>query len=148
MTNGPNAGIAWLEDSERKQIPIAGLCSIGRSASNQLPLASQMVSRRHAIIQVQRDLEFWLVDFGSSNGTYVNHQRITRPTRLRDQDRLKIGPFEFVFRFPQEQHGATQDTLLKERTVADIRNQNCWLLIADIIDSTKQIGRASCRERV
>src|SRR5438270_10928691 len=100
MMNSTNAGTAWLEDGERKQIPIVGFCSIGRSASNQLALSSQMVSRRHAIIQVQRDLEFWLVDFGSSNGTYVTHQRITHPTRLPDQDRLKIGPFESTYRFP------------------------------------------------
>ena len=146
MTNSTNAGPAWLEDAERKQIPILGFCSIGRSASNQLPLPSQMVSRRHAIIQVQRDLEFWLVDFGSSNGTYVNHQRITRPTRLRDQDRLKIGPFEFVFRFPQGEHGSMLDTLSKERTVADIRHSNCWLMIADIVDSTKMVKEVALEE--
>ncbi len=98
-----------------------------------------MVSRRHAIIQVQRDREFWLVDFGSANGTYVNRQRITRPTRLRDQDRLKIGPFEFVFRLAQGDNQSLAETALKEKTVADIRNQNCWLLVADIVGSTKLV---------
>lgn len=37
--------------------------------------------------------EYWLVDLGSRNGTYVNERRVSRPTPLRDGDRIQIGPF-------------------------------------------------------
>src|SRR3974390_3551901 len=100
MTTVP-APAAWLEDADHKRIPIQGCCPIGRSPSNQVVLPSDKISRRHAVIQVQNELEYWLVDFGSRNGTYLNGQRILRPTRLRHGDRLATGPFEFVFRLSE-----------------------------------------------
>jgi adenylate cyclase len=139
-------GSAWLEDANHKQIPILAFCSIGRSASNQLALASEMVSRRHALIQVQHGQEYWLVDFGSANGTYLNRQRITRPTRLHHGDRLKIGPFEFVFHLPAEENRPLADTVIKDRTVADIRHAKCWLLVADIVDSTVLVKQVTLEE--
>jgi ABC transport system ATP-binding/permease protein len=38
-----------------------------------------------------------LADLGSSNGTYVNGQRLTRPTTLKPGDRIDIGPFSLRF---------------------------------------------------
>ena len=38
-----------------------------------------------------------LADLGSSNGTFVNGQRLTRPTDLRPGDRIDIGPFSLQF---------------------------------------------------
>jgi class 3 adenylate cyclase len=146
MTTAPEDGNAWLEDSSRRQIPILGFCSIGRAASNQVVLPSEMVSRRHALIQEQHGQEFWLVDFGSSNGTYLNHQRITKPTRLHPGDQLKIGPFEFVFHLLKEEHRPPSTTILKDRTRADIRNAKCWLLVADIIGSTRLVKLVTLEE--
>jgi len=137
MTNHPTEGPAWLEDTNHQRIAIRGLCSIGRSASNQVALPSDKVSRRHAIIQVQRENEFWLVDFGSRNGTYLNGRRIIQPTRLHPEDRVTIGPFEFVFRLPQPEGGTGHGTVVTDTTVADIRFATCWLLVADIVDSTR-----------
>jgi FHA domain-containing protein len=53
---------AWLEDADHKRIPIRGCCSIGRSPSNQVVLQNDEISRRHAVIQVQSELEYWLHD--------------------------------------------------------------------------------------
>ena len=71
MIDGPESWPAWLEDGEGKRTPIRGSCSLGRSESNQITLRDDTVSRRHAVIQPQGEHEYWLVDFGSSNGTYV-----------------------------------------------------------------------------
>jgi pSer/pThr/pTyr-binding forkhead associated (FHA) protein len=38
-----------------------------------------------------------LADLGSSNGTYVNGQRLARPTTLKPGDRIDIGPFSLRF---------------------------------------------------
>ncbi len=38
-----------------------------------------------------------LADLGSSNGTYVNGQRLSRPTTLKPGDRIDIGPFSLRF---------------------------------------------------
>ncbi len=51
------------------------------------------VSRRHAAIRAadENHLDVW--DLGSSNGTFLNGQRLNahRPYRLRDGDRLRLG---------------------------------------------------------
>jgi pSer/pThr/pTyr-binding forkhead associated (FHA) protein len=137
MTDLPSDSPAWLEGSDGDRRPIRGACSIGRSASNQVALTSDKVSRRHALIQVQREKEFWLVDFGSRNGTYLNGQRIVQPSRLQPQDRIKIGPFEFVFHLPQAEQLSSPGTVIGDKTVSDIRQKKCWLLVADLIDSTR-----------
>ena len=38
-----------------------------------------------------------IADLGSSNGTYVNGMRLSRPTALNSGDRIDIGPFSLQF---------------------------------------------------
>ncbi len=139
MTNAPDEGFAWLQEQGGHRIPIRGSCSIGRAASNEVPLASDKVSRRHALIQVQGESEFWLVDFGSRNGTYLNARRITDPKRLQHGDRITIGSFEFVFLLSEPRQRGLAEATVTERTVDYIRETKCWLLVADIIGSTRLV---------
>src|SRR5438876_6083539 len=92
---------AWVEAS-RGEFPVHGGGSIGRSPKNSIVLDSPKVSRRHAIINVQNGGEFWLIDLGSSNGTFVNKRRIHQPLRLSDYDQIVIGDSIFTFRQPEE----------------------------------------------
>src|SRR5437870_2956772 len=87
---------AWLETGSNK-LPIHGGCSIGRSRRNAVFVDSPKVSRRHAIINVQNVGEFWLIDLGSSNGTFLNKRRIHQPVRLSDYDEFLIGDSVFTF---------------------------------------------------
>ncbi len=70
------------------------LYAIGRSADTDVQIERDSVSRRHAqIIRVQRG---WRIeDLGSTNGVYVNDQRLDERTgrahTLRDGDIVKIG---------------------------------------------------------
>ena len=139
MTNGPSDAPAWLEDGSGGRVLLKGSCSLGRSDANQVAIADDRVSRRHALIQVQGEYEFWLVDFGSRNGTYLNNQRIVRPTRLRHGDRIKVGHAEFAFHQPQSMQRDSSKTVLADRTASDIRSAKCWLLVADIIGSTRLV---------
>jgi len=120
---------AWLEGTGEK-IAILGDCSIGRTPKNTIVLDSQKVSRRHAIINVQNIGEFWLIDLGSSNGTFLNGRRLHQPVRLSDQDQLAIGDQVFIFHQPEE---VTEEyRTFAERTIREIANVPCWLLVADI----------------
>src|SRR5436190_16005532 len=126
---------AWLEATDGKRLPIQGNLSIGRSPKNSLLLDSQKISRRHAIINVQNVGEFWLIDLGSSNGTFLNKRRVHQPVRLSDLDQIIIGDYVFTFRQPIEVSGEYQTTVI-ERTIREIENVPCWLLVADIEDFT------------
>src|SRR5438093_13408800 len=91
---------AWLEAADGGRHPIKGSCSIGRARANTVVLESPKVSRRHALIHLQNIGELWLIDFGSSNGTFLNKRRIHHPIRLRDGDQITIGDQFFKVREP------------------------------------------------
>src|ERR1700736_183727 len=125
---------AWLESLDSAKIPIQGNLSIGRSAKNVLVLDSPKVSRRHAIINVQNVGEFWLIDLGSSNGTFLNKRRVNQPVQLCDQDQIGIGDNIFTFRQPIEISDVFRSTFA-ERTIRQIENVPCWLPLADMENS-------------
>ena len=70
------------------------------SPANTVVLESPKVSRRHALIHLQNIGELWLIDFGSSNGTFLNKRRIHHPIRLNDGDQITIGDQVFKVRDP------------------------------------------------
>jgi adenylate cyclase len=122
---------AWLEAADGKRHPIQGSCSLGRTAANTIVLESSKVSRRHALIHLQNIGEPWLIDFGSSNGTFLNKRRIHHPIRLSDGDQITIG--DQVFKFCQPLAISQEyKTDLMQRTLQEIENVPCWLLVADI----------------
>jgi len=122
---------AWLEAADGTRHPIKGSCSLGRAAANTIVLKSPKVSRRHALIHLQNIGELWLIDFGSSNGTFLNKRRIHHPIRLREGNYITIGDQLFMFRQPvtiSEEH----KTDIIQRTLRSIEKTPCWLLVADI----------------
>jgi len=64
---------------------------IGRGADNVIVLEGDSVSRRHAQIE-RRSNRWFIVDNGSTNGTYLNEEQIVREAPLNNSDRLKVGP--------------------------------------------------------
>ena len=69
--------------------------SIGRDPENDVVVDTDSVSRRHALIEVEGQ-ERYIVDQGSTNGTYLNDALIER-AQLRTGDLLKIGDTIFKF---------------------------------------------------
>jgi pSer/pThr/pTyr-binding forkhead associated (FHA) protein len=68
----------------------SGMIMIGRGADCQLILDDDYVSTRHArVIVVPNGI--YIEDLGSTNGTYVNGQRITAPTTITLADTVRIG---------------------------------------------------------
>jgi adenylate cyclase len=130
VSTPPEEG-AWLEAADGRRHPIKGSCSLGRTAANTIVLESPKVSRRHALIHLQNIGELWLIDFGSSNGTFLNKRRIHHPIRLSDGDQITIG--DQVFRVHQPLAISDEyKTMVTQRTLREIENIPCWLLVADI----------------
>jgi two-component system, NtrC family, sensor kinase len=68
---------------------------IGRS-SEQVHLSDQSASRRHAEIRPSNG-HWILLDLNSSNGTYLNGQRVVSPMPLKHGDQIKVGSSLLVF---------------------------------------------------
>ncbi len=79
--------------------PLAGAgVSVGRDADNTVPLpADKTASRRHARFAVAGAGAFEVIDEGSSNGTFVNGQRIAGRQALSPGDEVQVGSARFRF---------------------------------------------------
>src|SRR5712671_5533277 len=130
MSMPPEEG-AWLEAADGTCHAIKGSCSLGRAAASTIVLESPKVSRRHALIHLQNIGELWLIDFGSSNGTFLNKRRIHHPIRLRDGDQITIGDQVFKVREAVPISPAYK-TEVMQGTLREIETVPCWLLVADI----------------
>ncbi len=72
-----------------------GLLLLGRDRSCDFQLDYPMVSLRHAQLAIT-GRQATIADLGSSNGTYVNGVRISRPTTIRPGDVIALGSVWFV----------------------------------------------------
>ena len=86
------------QDGNRREIELtAKEVRLGRAPDSDVPLLDpdKGVSRTHAEFQ-RRGGSFFVVDLGSLNGTYVNHERVDE-TKLANGDEVQIGKFKLVF---------------------------------------------------
>ena len=71
--------------------------TFGRSSQNDVELKrDEYASSSHARLEPRRD-GVWLEDIGSTNGTYLNGIRLTRPKRLTSGDIVRIGETELRY---------------------------------------------------
>ena len=90
----------WLDISGDRYPLLGSLTTLGRDESADIVLDDPGVSRRHSEIRVTTDgphLVTSIRDLNSTNGTFVNGERITS-VRLEDGDRLTLGRTSATFR--------------------------------------------------
>ena len=64
---------------------------VGRGGDNHIVLDGDSVSRRHSHFE-RRSNGWFIVDDGSTNGTFLNEEQIKREAGLSNGDRVKVGP--------------------------------------------------------
>jgi uncharacterized protein YegL len=79
---------------------------------NDLVISQETISRQHALIEY-KDYAYWVVDQTSSNGTFVNGERIVDQIRLKHGDRLSFDIYAFEFVMPE----LAYDETIVDRTV-------------------------------
>lgn len=86
-------------DGSSKEAPVKSLPAvIGRDESARIRIPRPNVSRRHCELAVSEDDELVVRDLNSSNGTYVNGERISGERELVPGDLLTVGDVVFVVR--------------------------------------------------
>jgi pilus assembly protein CpaF len=101
-----NIVISEKGGAERREVYSQAEVSIGRVKGNDVLLPKGNVSKRHARL-IMRDGRYIVTDLKSTNGTYVNHRRITHATLVREGDRIYIG--DFVLRIAEGEESAAED---------------------------------------
>lgn len=69
-------------------------CTIGRSRDCETRLNLHRISRRHLRLTLDED-KIIVEDLGSTNGTFVNDERLSGPTTLQPGDHLHIADYSF-----------------------------------------------------
>lgn len=71
------------------------ICTIGRNVDSDIVIDDDSVSRRHAQIGMDRHGELSIIDLGSSNGTFVDHEQVgSVPVQVRNAKLLSFGRTE------------------------------------------------------
>jgi pSer/pThr/pTyr-binding forkhead associated (FHA) protein len=97
----------YLTDPTGHEHQLRGeITTIGRAVECDIVITSKRVSREHA--RLLRDgRRVMLEDLDSTNGTFLNDERILEPMELRDGDSVSVGDVKFTFRDPDTTIGGT-----------------------------------------
>src|SRR5688572_23544387 len=114
---------------ETYPMPRPGRMRVGRAETNEVRIDHSLISREHAVFIVGDRIE--LEDLGSRNGTLVRDQR------LAPNERRPIEPGQLI------QFGSTICIIQRSRSAPPLRR-----LATHAALEHREIGRASCRERV
>ncbi|MBI3567017.1 MAG: FHA domain-containing protein [Gemmatimonadetes bacterium] len=89
INEGPMKGTKWEIHSP--------LTNVGRGPHNDIVIAEESLSGSHAKI-LKRDGAWWVVDQGSTNGTYVGGRRVQGEQQLTGAPDLRFGSIKVIFR--------------------------------------------------
>lgn len=69
---------------------------VGRASSCDVVVPTNKLSREHCLL-VRKDDGWWIEDLNSSNGTWINTERIGGPRKLKEKDVVKAGAARLTF---------------------------------------------------
>jgi pSer/pThr/pTyr-binding forkhead associated (FHA) protein len=99
MRSGPTPGAAFMLEGDQ--------ITIGRDPANSITINDAEISRRHARLTYQGG-KYVLEDLGSTNGTFVNGQRLAGPRVLKSGEVVSFGEqIVLVFESTNFDPGAT-----------------------------------------
>lgn len=122
-----------------RYLPLVGsnCWTFGRSDDNNFVLPDRWISRNHAMLQYMDNGEFYLIDLGSRNGTFVNGRRVNIPVILSSGDRLTLGQTELEFHCPEQPQAALALPLERDTATALLHVRRLIsVMVLDIRDFT------------
>jgi len=90
----------------REEVLTQDVIKVGKLASSHLRIDDETVSRMHAVIEVTGADEIHIIDLGSTRGTLVNGERVSK-TRLQSGDEIMFGDSRVHVTFLEAQQAMT-----------------------------------------
>src|SRR5437588_12248058 len=85
----------------REQVISEAVIKVGKLASSHLRIADESVSRMHAVIEINGVDDVQLIDLGSTRGTLVNGEKVTK-ARLTSGDEITFGDVRVIVTFLED----------------------------------------------
>lgn len=119
---------------------LADFTLIGRGDGVTLRLSDAGISRQHASIR-RENLDYWLVDLGSANGSFVNDAALTAARVLKHGDRVRLGSSTLVFHQSEAvsmpEHVENARTQISLPSSSSIVSEALTLFVADLKGFTR-----------
>lgn len=99
MMPAANSALEMLEPAQSsylagEAVPLDHYSTIGRSASNSIQIDDSYVSGNHAELVFDQGT-WWIIDLGSTNGSFVNDVPVRSRTRIAANDIVQFGRVKF-----------------------------------------------------
>ena len=135
------AKLHFKRGAEEREIACAPILTIGRTAPNEIVIPHPRISRNHAMIRMLGKEEYYLIDVGSTNGTFLNGKRVVMPTLLKDLDVIALEDCTLTFCAAHDAVGAPEpdddaDVTLTMTSVG-VRMEEITLFVCDIRNYTR-----------
>ena len=140
VTLRPTPYLLLKTESGNRYLPLVGsnCWTVGRSDDNNFVLTDRWISRNHAMLQCTETGDFYLIDLGSRNGSFVNGRRVSIPVTIRNGDRLTFGQTELEFHAPSSTNQFDSSQNLEKETLTSTLHVRRLMsvMVVDIRDFT------------
>ncbi|CAG0984846.1 adenylate cyclase [Anaerolineales bacterium] len=125
----------------QRRLPLkSGITRVGRASTNEIVVDDSAASRFHACIEYRPEHNILtLSDLKSTNGTYLNRERISRPTPLKNKDTIRIGQVLLHLEDANESHPVAMNTQRYTRALVLESVDNHALLLFEVAQKLNTI---------
>ena len=123
-----------------RKVPLVGAFTVGRGSASDLVLKDARVSRAHAMLRPLGRGNFFVLDLGSANGTFLNGRIVTAPVQLTDGDTIVVADCTMKFEAPDQRPitaPAPADYDATMETAVNVSTEAVSLLVVDIRNFTR-----------
>ena len=130
-----DASIVVTVNGTIETVALKDVLTVGRNPGNDLVLSDEIVSRNHALIRRDGD-SYFVIDLGSSNGTFLNGQPVGIATKLASGDDINMGESVLSFYNQQAEERVPVEIDKNEQTARVFAPVTLSIFVTDIRNYT------------